>query len=97
MVQQFMKLDTMAQEYRRNAAVLELRVAQLKHQLAHTSQLELRRRLKHRIGVLHVLSTRRAAPAITSITITRGGGTYADRPYGRSCGHAGVFRGSQRG
>ena len=55
MVQQFMKLDTMAQEYRRNAAVLELRVAQLKHQLAHTSQLELRRRLKHRIGVLHVL------------------------------------------
>ena len=55
MVQQFMKLDTMAQEYRRNAAVLELRVAQLKHQLAHPSQLELRRRLKHRIGVLHVL------------------------------------------
>ncbi|MGN1007939.1 MAG: hypothetical protein ACI4PV_03250 [Butyricicoccus sp.] len=55
MAQKFKELDTMAQEYRRNAAVLELRVMQLKHQLAHTGQLELRRRLKHRIGMLHVL------------------------------------------
>lgn len=51
----FMPLSHMAQEYRTNAAVLELRLVQLKHQLAHTRQLELRRRLKHRIGVLHVL------------------------------------------
>ena len=51
----FMSLDHMAQEYRDNAALLDLRLAQLKHQLAHTKQLELRRRLKHRIGMLHVL------------------------------------------
>lgn len=55
MAQQFKELDIMAQEYRRNAAVLELRLMQLKHQLANTRQLELRRRLKHRIGMLHVL------------------------------------------
>lgn len=51
----FMPLDQMAREYRTNAALLELRQMQLKHQLAHTKQLELRRRLKHRIGMLHVL------------------------------------------
>lgn len=55
MTQKFQSLDSMAEEYRRNAAVLELRLVQLKHQLAGTRQLELRRRLKHRIGMLHVL------------------------------------------
>ena len=51
----FISLDHMAQQYRSNAALLELRLVQLKHQLAGTKQLEVRRRLKHRIGMLHVL------------------------------------------
>ncbi|MGM9613607.1 MAG: hypothetical protein ACI3XZ_08870 [Butyricicoccus sp.] len=74
MAQKFKELDTMAQEYRRNAAVLELRVMQLKHQLAHTSQLELRRRLKHRIGMLHVL-----------INEARSTGFYLDHYYEERC------------
>lgn len=48
-------LENMAHEYRANAALLELRLMQLRNQLDCTRQLELRRRLKHRIGVLHVM------------------------------------------
>lgn len=55
MNQSFSTLSGMAQEYRANAAILDLRLAQLQYQLAHTESLELRRRLKHRIGMLHVL------------------------------------------
>lgn len=42
-------------EYYQNAALLELRLVQLHTQLHHTRTLEIRRRLKHRIGVLHVM------------------------------------------
>lgn len=55
MTHTFHSLDAMAAEYRANAALLELRLVQLKHQLQGTKSLELRRRLKHRIGMLHVL------------------------------------------
>lgn len=55
MTHSFQSLDTIAHEYRANAALLELRLMQLKHQLRQTNNLEVRRRLKHRIGMLHVL------------------------------------------
>ncbi|MDR3765505.1 MAG: hypothetical protein Q3Y08_00495 [Butyricicoccus sp.] len=70
MTQTFHSLDAMATEYRANAALLELRLMQLKHQLKHTQGLELRRRLKHRIGMLHVL-----------INEARGTGYYLEHYY----------------
>ncbi|NCB28894.1 MAG: hypothetical protein EOM63_03910 [Clostridia bacterium] len=50
-----MELQKMAREYRHNAAVLELRVIQLQRALRRTEQLELRRRIKRRIGLLRVM------------------------------------------
>ena len=55
MNQNFQSLHDMGQEYRRNTNLLELRIRQLQFQLKNTQCLELRRRLKHRIGMLHVL------------------------------------------
>ena len=55
MNQNFQSLRDMGQEYRRNTNLLELRIRQLQFQLKNTQCLELRRRLKHRIGMLHVL------------------------------------------
>lgn len=48
-----MDLQHMAQEYRINGALLELRIVQLQYRLAGTRQPELRRRLKRRIGTLY--------------------------------------------
>ena len=70
MTQTFHSLDGLAAEYRANAPLLELRVMQPKHQLEHTQGLELRRRLKHRIGMLHVL-----------INEARGTGYYLEHYY----------------
>ncbi len=50
-----MDLQKMAQEYRHNTAVLELRVIQLQRALRCTEQTELRRRIKRRIGLLRVM------------------------------------------
>lgn len=55
MNQRFHTLSEMAEEYRRNAAALEGRVAQLEQELNAVDGLETRRKLKHRIGMLHVL------------------------------------------
>lgn len=71
MTRSFQTLDNLAHEYRANAALLELRLVQLKHQLRQTQCLEVRRRLKHRIGMLHVL-----------INETRGTGYYLAHYYG---------------
>lgn len=48
-----MTLEQMAQEYRVNGALLELRIVQLRWRLHNTRQPELRRRLKKRIGTLY--------------------------------------------
>ncbi|MGE4547948.1 MAG: hypothetical protein AB7C89_00175 [Intestinibacillus sp.] len=58
-----MTLQQMAQEYRVNGALIELRIIQLRCRLQNTRQLELRRRLKKRIGTLYGMlgESRRAA------------------------------------
>lgn len=48
-----MTLLQMAEEYRSNSALLALRIVQLQCRLRETRQLELRRRLKRRIGTLY--------------------------------------------
>ena len=50
-----MNLQSLAQEYRAGAALIELRVIQLQYRLDHTRQQEVRRRLRHRIGALRVM------------------------------------------
>lgn len=50
-----MNLQQLSEQYRSDAALMELRIVQLQYRLQHTEQLEIRRRLKHRIGVLRVL------------------------------------------
>lgn len=50
-----MNLQQLAQQYRANAALIELRIVQLQYRLRHTRQPEVRRRLRHRIGILRVL------------------------------------------
>ena len=68
MAREFLHLDELGQQYRRSAAAIDLRIMQLKYQLSKTASLELRRRLKHRIGALHVLAieTRNTSYHLTS-------------------------------
>lgn len=50
-----MSLQQLAQQYLSNAALLELRIVQLQYRMRHTEQPEIKRRLRHRVGVLRVM------------------------------------------
>lgn len=60
-----MTLEKMAMEYRKNLKLLEGRLMLVLQELSTTTGLEKRRKLKHRIGMLHILINESRAAIFT--------------------------------
>ena len=79
-----MVLREMAQEYRRNTALLELRMKQLQVAQRRAGQKEVKYRLKRRIGVLRMLinESRKTAFVLEHYYDRKGGQAHDDKRVG---------------